>query len=222
LSFTLDAFDRIDILVNASRQIMTTDPLDPDDDSVLQSVAAEHADRPDAQQGHGQADDQAGRRQTEEGSIGSIINLSSIAATGAHPSLLAYSISSAASDQMTRALAVALAPKRIRVNAVAFGSVMSASLKGALKEQEGLRKEICRTPRSAGSRARAKCRTRCNTSPRMPRGSSPGRSSRWTGAEPCSTPRPWMRTRATTRPDHSGWMAMHCCTAGSAARCNWA
>jgi 7-alpha-hydroxysteroid dehydrogenase len=29
LSATLDSFDRIDILVNASRQILTTDPLDP-------------------------------------------------------------------------------------------------------------------------------------------------------------------------------------------------
>jgi 7-alpha-hydroxysteroid dehydrogenase len=77
-----------------------------------------------------------------DGPVGSIINLSSIAARRAHPDLLGYSISSAALDQMTRALAVALAPKRIRVNAVAFGSVMSASLKGALKEQDGMRAEI--------------------------------------------------------------------------------
>lgn len=141
LSLTLDAFDRIDILVNASRQIMTTDPLDPDDDSVLQllqqnMLTALMLSKATAKRMIKQAEG------TEEGSIGSIINLSSIAATRAHPSLLAYSISSAASDQMTRALAVALAPKRIRVNAVAFGSVMSASLKGALKEQEGLREEI--------------------------------------------------------------------------------
>jgi 7-alpha-hydroxysteroid dehydrogenase len=32
---------------------------------------------------------------------------------------------------MTRSLAVALAPRGIRVNAVAFGSVMSASLRAA-------------------------------------------------------------------------------------------
>src|SRR6056297_2647006 len=34
LSATLDAFDRVDILVNASRQIIKTDPLDPLDTSV--------------------------------------------------------------------------------------------------------------------------------------------------------------------------------------------
>ncbi len=34
LSATIDAFERVDILVNASRQVMITDPLDPDDNSV--------------------------------------------------------------------------------------------------------------------------------------------------------------------------------------------
>ncbi|MEM9780515.1 MAG: SDR family oxidoreductase, partial [Pseudomonadota bacterium] len=53
-----------------------------------------------------------------------------------------YSISCAALDQATRSLAVALAPHRIRVNGVAFGSLMSASLKESLNETEGLRKEI--------------------------------------------------------------------------------
>ncbi len=43
---------------------------------------------------------------------------------------------------MTRSLAVALAPKRIRVNAVAYGSVMSGHLRGILKQDEGLRREI--------------------------------------------------------------------------------
>jgi 7-alpha-hydroxysteroid dehydrogenase len=141
LSLTHDAFDRIDILVNASRQVMTTDPFDPDDDSVsllLQQnmMTALKLSQATAKRMIKQAD------QDGEGPVGSIINLSSIAARRAHPDLLGYSISSAALDQMTRALAVALAPKRIRVNAVAFGSVMSASLKGALKEQDGMRAEI--------------------------------------------------------------------------------
>jgi 7-alpha-hydroxysteroid dehydrogenase len=43
---------------------------------------------------------------------------------------------------MTRSLAVALAPRRIRVNSVAFGSVLSASLKGALKENSDYRGNI--------------------------------------------------------------------------------
>jgi 7-alpha-hydroxysteroid dehydrogenase len=77
---------------------------------------------------------QAEKAGDTEGVIGSIINLSSIAAHRTQPELLGYSISCAAVEQMTRSLAVALAPKRIRVNAVSFGSVMSDSLQRALKE----------------------------------------------------------------------------------------
>jgi 7-alpha-hydroxysteroid dehydrogenase len=51
-------------------------------------------------------------------------------------------MAAAAMDQMTRSLAVALAPKGIRVNAVAFGSVMSASLQSTLKEHPAYRDGI--------------------------------------------------------------------------------
>ncbi|SFQ09613.1 SDR family NAD(P)-dependent oxidoreductase [Tranquillimonas alkanivorans] len=143
LSATLDAFDRVDILVNASRQMIASDPLDPDDDAVsvlleqnlltslrLSQIVARRMIK------QAEADEQT------EGPVGSIINLSSIAARRTHPELLAYSVSTAALDQATRSLAVALAPHRIRVNAVAFGSVMSASLRGAIKENPDCREDI--------------------------------------------------------------------------------
>ncbi len=141
LSATVDAFERVDILVNASRQVTTTDPLNPDDNSVeelLQQnmMTAMRMSQATARRMIKQADEE------DEGPIGSIVNISSIAARRSHPDLLAYSISSAALDQMTRSMAVALAPKRIRVNAVAFGSVMSASLKGSLKDHDGTREAI--------------------------------------------------------------------------------
>ena len=50
-------------------------------------------------------------------------------------------------EQMTRSMALALAPHRIRVNAVALGSVMSASLKHSIKEHTDWRDDIeARTP----------------------------------------------------------------------------
>ena len=55
---------------------------------------------------------------------------------------MALSISNAALEQMTRSLAVALAPDRIRVNAVAMGSVMSASLQEHLKDNPDFRSVI--------------------------------------------------------------------------------
>jgi 7-alpha-hydroxysteroid dehydrogenase len=74
--------------------------------------------------------------------IGSIVNVSSVASSRSQPDLLGYSMAAAAVDQMTRSLALALAPKGIRVNAVSIGSVMSASLQVALKEEPDWRDAI--------------------------------------------------------------------------------
>ena len=141
LSATIDAFERVDILVNASRQMMISDPLDPKEDAVEQLlqqnlITSLRLSQAIAKRMIKQSGDD------KETPAGSIINISSIAARRTHPKLLAYSVSTAALDQMTRSLAVALAEHRIRVNAVAFGSVMSASLKGALKDHDDFRSDI--------------------------------------------------------------------------------
>ncbi|MFW5654830.1 MAG: SDR family NAD(P)-dependent oxidoreductase [Roseicyclus sp.] len=143
LSATIDAFDRIDILVNASRQILPTDALDPADGS-LQTLLDQNmfAALRLSQAVANRMIAQAGEAGDGEGSVGAIVNISSIAARRTHPDLMGYSIACAALDQATRSLAVALAPHRIRVNGVAFGSLMSASLKESLAETDGLREAI--------------------------------------------------------------------------------
>ena len=142
LSATIDAFDRVDVLVNASRQMIASDPMNPEDDAVellLQQnlIAGLRLSQVFAKRMIAQREEAGG-----QGPGGSVINLSSIAARRTHPDLLAYSISTAAMDQMTRSMAVALAPHRIRVNAVAFGSVMSASLQGVLRDNDEVRDDI--------------------------------------------------------------------------------
>ncbi|MBU3261250.1 SDR family oxidoreductase [Roseovarius sp. PS-C2] len=141
LSATIDAFEQVDILINASRQVVPSDALNPDDDAVEQLLqqnlmTALRMSQMVAKRMIKQAEGQ------DEGSAGTIVNLSSIAARRTHPELMAYSVSTAALDQMTRSMAVALAPHRIRVNAVAFGSVMSASLKDTLREKRDYRADI--------------------------------------------------------------------------------
>ncbi|MGB1209585.1 MAG: SDR family NAD(P)-dependent oxidoreductase, partial [Paracoccaceae bacterium] len=94
LSATIDAFDRVDILVNGSRQIIPSDPLDLDDESVTtmlsqNMVTALRLSQLVAKRMIKQADSQSGRQ------AGSIVNLSSIAARRTHPDLLGYSISTA-------------------------------------------------------------------------------------------------------------------------------
>ncbi len=143
LSATIDAFDRVDILVNACRQVLLSDPLNPDEDAMSELIEQNlmtgfRLTQAVANRMIRQAEEDGRERAT----VGSIVNVSSIAARRAHPKLLAYSVSCAALDQMTRSMAVALASHRIRVNAIAFGSMMSASLQEALKEDRLGRSDI--------------------------------------------------------------------------------
>ncbi len=143
LSATIDAFDRVDILINASREFSLTDPLDPGDTTVDQSLSqnlmvALRLSQAVARRMITQAEAEDDRK----ADAGAIVNLSSIAAHRTHPELLGYSIATAAAEQMTRSLAVALAPHHIRVNAIALGSVMSASLKDRIAENPEYRDKI--------------------------------------------------------------------------------
>ena len=63
------------------------------------------------------------------GEGGSIINLSTIASVNPVPNSVVYSASKAAVDTITRALATELAPKKIRVNAIAPGTTETEGLK---------------------------------------------------------------------------------------------
>lgn len=56
---------------------------------------------------------------------GNIVNVSSVAGTRAFPGVLAYCVSKAATDQLTRCAALELASKGIRVNAVNPGVVVT-------------------------------------------------------------------------------------------------
>jgi NAD(P)-dependent dehydrogenase (short-subunit alcohol dehydrogenase family) len=56
---------------------------------------------------------------------GSIVNVSSVAGSRAFPNVIAYCVSKAGVDQLTRCAALDLAPKGIRVNAVNPGVVVS-------------------------------------------------------------------------------------------------
>lgn len=142
LASTIDNFGAVDILINASRQVLTSDPLNPEDDTfdqlVHQNVIVNfRLSQAVARRMVAQAQD----KETGE-IIGTIVNLTSIASNRTHPDILSYSVSSAGVDQLTRSMAVALAPNGIRVNAVSLGSVMSASLRDMIRENLDLHDQI--------------------------------------------------------------------------------
>jgi len=143
LSATLDAFDRVDILVNAARCFGVGDPLDPSDPAVDEAmgqnlIATLRLSQAVAKRMIAQAEDADSR----SGEAGAIVTLGSIAARITQPELLGWSIASAGIEAMTRSLAVALAPHQVRVNAVALGSVLTASLRERIAEHPDWREAI--------------------------------------------------------------------------------
>ena len=136
---TITAHGRIDVLVNNAGIFKACDFLDiteADFDAVLrvnlkgaflvaQAVAREMA--------------RAGR--------GSIVNMSSVNGTLAIPSIASYNVSKGGINQLTRVMALSLADKGIRVNAVAPGTIATdLAAKAVLTSEEAKARIMSRTP----------------------------------------------------------------------------
>jgi NAD(P)-dependent dehydrogenase (short-subunit alcohol dehydrogenase family) len=82
-----------------------------------------------------------------EKGAGSIVNISSMAAQYGIPLVIAYTAAKTAIDGMTKAMAVELSPKGIRVNCVAPGFIKTAmSAKALDSDPERKNKVMSRTP----------------------------------------------------------------------------
>ncbi len=77
---------------------------------------------------------------------GSIINMSSINAVVAIANHAPYCASKGGIDQLTKVMALALAPYGIRVNAIGPGSIMTDILKSVATDREAKRRIYARTP----------------------------------------------------------------------------
>lgn len=144
IAATVDAYETVDILANAMRHIASGPVLDMD--PALMTEVFDHNVRTAFRLSQAAAKRMIAQRKARggEGPAGSIINISSIVGRRTVPDMLPYSVACAAMDQLTRSLAVALAPEAVRVNAVALGSVMTAALRDALKDRPELRAELTR------------------------------------------------------------------------------
>ena len=124
---TADAFGKIDVLVNAAGIILngTIENTNLDDWDKMMNVnlrsvffmmqkCVPHLEK----------------------TKGNIVNVSSVAGTRAFPNVLAYCVSKAAVDQLTRCSALELAAKNIRVNAVNPGVVVTNLHKRSGMEDE--------------------------------------------------------------------------------------
>jgi len=77
---------------------------------------------------------------------GAIINMSSINAVVAIPNQVPYCVSKGGIAQLTKVMALSLAPYGIRVNAIGPGSIMTDILKAVASDREAKRRILARTP----------------------------------------------------------------------------
>lgn len=147
---TISQFSTIDVLVNNAGIIIKGGVLDlslKDFDKVMavnlrgaflvsQAVVQHMVGEIDSQ------DDRSGRTRKPY----SIINMSSVNAVVAIPDILAYEVSKGGMNQLTKAMALQLAPYGIRVNAVGPGSIQTDMLAGVAENKDALDMIHSRTP----------------------------------------------------------------------------
>jgi NAD(P)-dependent dehydrogenase (short-subunit alcohol dehydrogenase family) len=89
----------------------------------------------------------AARQMVKQGTGGAIVNMSSVNAVLAIPNQVPYVVSKGGINQLTKVMAVSLAPRRIRVNAIGPGTILTELAKTAvLGNREAERKILSRTP----------------------------------------------------------------------------
>jgi NAD(P)-dependent dehydrogenase (short-subunit alcohol dehydrogenase family) len=89
----------------------------------------------------------AARQMVKQGGGGSIVNMSSVNAVMAIPNQVPYVVSKGGINQLTKVMALSLAPHGIRVNGIGPGTILTELAKTAvLGNKEAERKILSRTP----------------------------------------------------------------------------
>src|SRR5215468_253907 len=143
VSETCAAFGKLDILVNNAGIVHAADFLDlkeADFDRVLRVNL----------KGAFLVGQTAARRMVDQMKTGRpagvIINMSSVNAVLAIPNQVPYCVSKGGIAQLTKVMALSLAPHGIRVNAIGPGSIMTDILKSVATDREAKRRLLARTP----------------------------------------------------------------------------
>jgi NAD(P)-dependent dehydrogenase (short-subunit alcohol dehydrogenase family) len=139
MAATLERFGRVDILVNNAGITHAADFLDLHEDDFDRVIRTNLKSMFLC----GQA---AAREMVRQGS-GCIINMSSVNSQLAIPNQVPYVVSKGGINQLTRVMALSLAPHDIRVNGIAPGTILTELARNAVMASEQARHTILsRTP----------------------------------------------------------------------------
>lgn len=134
------AFGRLDILVANAGIVHAADFLDLEEADFDRVIAVNL-------KGVFLAGQAAARRMARQGGGGAIVNMSSVNAVVAIPNQVPYVVSKGGINQLTKVMALALAPHGIRVNAIGPGTIATELARSAvLGNREAERRILARTP----------------------------------------------------------------------------
>jgi len=136
---TVDKFGRLDVMISNAAILHIADILDleeEDYDRVLRINL----------KGFFLTGQAAARQMVAQGGGGSIINMSSIQAVITLPNILTYAICKGGVKSMTTSMALALADKGVRVNAIGPGSIATDMVKQLMVDETARKKLLSRTP----------------------------------------------------------------------------
>ena len=137
---TVKAFGRLDVLVANAGIVHAAEFLDLEEADFDRVLGVNL-------KGVFLAGQAAARQMVKQGGGGSIINMSSVNAVLAIPNQVPYVVSKGAINQLTKVMSLALAGKRIRVNGIGPGTILTELAKTAvLGNKEAERKILSRTP----------------------------------------------------------------------------
>ena len=140
---TLDSFGTIDILINNAATLDSAPFLDLEEED-FDAVLKTNLRGPFLL---GQAVARQMVSQVEEGKpAGAIVNMSSVNAVFALPDHVAYTVAKGGLAQLTKAMALSLADKGIRVNAIGPGSIMTEMLEEVASDKTIVNRILSRTP----------------------------------------------------------------------------
>ncbi len=135
----VEAWGRIDVMISNAAILCIGDVLDLEEED-LDAVIRVNL------KGFFLTGQAAARQMVAQGEGGSIINMSSIQAVITNPNLLSYAICKGGVKQLTNAMALALADRGIRVNAIGPGSIATDMVKQLMVDEAASHKILSRTP----------------------------------------------------------------------------
>ncbi len=139
VAHTVDTFGRVDVLINNAAILRMAGFLDVSEEDFDDTVRINL-------KGYFLCGQAVARQMVAQGNGGAIINMSSVQAVLAVPTIMPYVVCKGGVNQLTTSMSIELATENIRVNAIGPGTILTEMAKSLLSDDAARKKVLSRTP----------------------------------------------------------------------------